>query len=105
MSKEITQIINGLVSDIDYTIDGDWDAINLRTNVCKSKWARVGKVVADSSGYEYLITEIEIDEWIKTTPVDPANLNPLNGVICPFLFTCQERKLLQIMSGQKAQII
>lgn len=81
MSKEITQIINGLVSDIDYTIDGEWDAINLRTNVCKSKWARVGKVVADSSGYEYLITEIEIDEWIKTTPVDPANLNPLNGVI------------------------
>ena len=45
MTKEITQIINGLTSDIDNTIDGVWDAINERTNVCKTKWSRVGKIV------------------------------------------------------------
>jgi hypothetical protein len=81
MTKEISQIINGLVSSIDNTIIGEYDAINERTNVCKTKWARVGKVVADSSGNEYLINAIEIDEWIKSTAVDPSNLNPLNGVI------------------------
>tara|TARA_R110001632_G_scaffold72709_1_gene167877 strand:- start:160 stop:849 length:690 start_codon:yes stop_codon:yes gene_type:complete len=81
MTKEISQIINGLISDIDNTIEGVWDAINERTNVCKTKWARVGKVVADSVGNEYTITEIEIDEWIKSKAVDPTNLNPLEGVI------------------------
>ena len=81
MTKEITQIINGLVSDIDNTIDGVYDAINERTNVCKTKWARVGKIVADENGREYRITEIEIDEWIKSVAVDSTNLDPLNGVI------------------------
>jgi len=81
MTKEITQIINGLISDIDNTIDGVWDAINERTNVCKTKWSRVGKIVTDDIGREYRITEIEIDEWIKATPIDSANLDPLNGVI------------------------
>lgn len=81
MTKEITQIINGLVSDIDNTVVGVWDAINERTDVCTTKWMRVGKVVADDVGREYRITEVEPDEWIKTSPVDPANLDPLNGVI------------------------
>ena len=81
MTKEITQIINGLVSDIDNTIDGVYDAINERTNVCKTKWSRVGKIVTDDTGREYRITEIEIDEWIKATPIDSANTDPLTGVI------------------------
>lgn len=81
MSKEITQIVDGLVSEIDNTILGEWDVVNQRTNVCETKWARVGKVVADSEGYEYTITEIEVDEWVKAVAVDTTNTNPLNGVI------------------------
>ena len=100
MTKEITQIINGLVSDIDNTIDGVYDAINERTNVCKTKWSRVGKIVTDDIGREYRITEIEIDEWIKATPIDSANNDPLTGVIyltSPFIY--QEQRLQPITNG------
>ena len=47
MTKDVSQSIEELVSQINSTIEGVYDAINQRTDICNTKWARVGKYVTD----------------------------------------------------------
>jgi hypothetical protein len=63
MIKDISQSIEELVAQIDTTINGTYDAINMRTNVCKTKWARVGKFITDQNG-SHLITDIDYDNYL-----------------------------------------
>ena len=80
MNQDLSNIIHQIVLDIDNTIEGKFDVVLNRTNVCKTKWIRKGKKVTDSSGNEYVVTDFSIDEWIIATPVDASN-PPLEGII------------------------
>jgi hypothetical protein len=90
MNQDISEHIEQLVSQIDNTITGTFNIVEDRTDVCKTKWIRIGKNVTDSSGNEYIVTDLEVNSWIKTQPVDPFNTQVLEGVITidtPFFIT------------------
>jgi hypothetical protein len=80
MKKDLSDIIEEIVQDMDNTITGVWNSVELRTDVCKTKWIRKGKKVFDSVGNEYTITDFEVDSWIKYEPAPPDVL-PLEGTI------------------------
>lgn len=80
MTQEISNIVKGLVDNIDCTIDGVFDAQTMQVNVCKTKWARIGKIVTNSTNDEYIITDILVDEWIKVDKVIQSSPD-LDGVI------------------------
>lgn len=73
MIKDVSKYVQDLVSQIDYTIIGTYNTITEVTDVCKTKWARIGKVVTDEFLNEAVITEISPDEYIKA--------NTLEGII------------------------
>ena len=64
MTKDVSQSIEELVSQINSTIEGVYDAINQRTDICNTKWARVGKYVTDLINGQLLITEIDYDNYL-----------------------------------------
>jgi hypothetical protein len=78
---EISKAIKQIYQSIDNTIEGMWNVAQSRTDFCATKWARVGKIVVDSIGREYLIEQIDYDNWIIATALDPLNLDPLEGMI------------------------
>jgi len=78
MTNEISAIIEGIVNQIDVTLFGVYDPITEQTNVCETKWARIGKKVTDSTGQIYVIVDIEPNEWIKAEPIIQNN-PPLEG--------------------------
>lgn len=80
MKNDLSAIIEGIVNQIDTTLVGKYDQNTEQTNVCATKWARVGKYVTDSTGAIYRITDVQIDEYIKAEPIAP-NGPPLDGVI------------------------
>jgi hypothetical protein len=80
MTNDLSAIIEGIVNQIDTTLVGKYDQNTEQTNVCATKWARVGKYVTDSTGAIYRITDVQIDEYIKAEPIAP-NGPPLDGVI------------------------
>jgi hypothetical protein len=80
MTNDLSAIIEGIVNQIDTTLVGKYDQNTEQTNVCATKWARVGKYVTDSNGAIYRITDVQIDEYIKAEPIAP-NGPPLDGVI------------------------
>ena len=75
-SKYIEEIVNG----IDTQIIGEYDAGSGKTFICNTKWARVGKIVTDSSQLKYKITAIDYDNYIIAEALDGSN-TPLEGVI------------------------
>jgi hypothetical protein len=81
MTKEISAVIKQVATTISPDVEGVYDSVNDRTNICNTKWMRVGQVVADANNDLYRITEIEYDEWVKWVAVDPANNNDLEGII------------------------
>ena len=80
MNQDISNIIHQIVLDIDNTIEGIFDVVLNRTNVCETKWIRKGKKVTNSSGNVYLVNDFSIDEWIIATPLNPSS-PPLEGII------------------------
>jgi len=64
MTKDVSQSIEELVGQINSTINGVYDAINLRTDTCNTKWSRVGKYITDPINGPLLITEIDYDTYL-----------------------------------------
>ena len=90
MKEDISEHIEQLVSQIDNTITGTFNIVENRTDVCHTKWVRIGKKVFDESGNEYVVTDLEVDAWLKVEPVDPLNTISLEGNITidePFFIT------------------
>lgn len=79
MTKEISNIVKGILQSVDCTIIGTFDELNGRTNVCKTKWARKGKTVRNSDGDVFMITDILDDEYIVTTPSGLEGIITLNN--------------------------
>jgi len=70
MIKDISRHIGDLVLSIDNTLIGTYEEISEVTNMCKTKYSRVGKYVTDELNNEYLITEIDTDTYIKAGTAD-----------------------------------
>lgn len=80
MMKEISNIVHTLVSQIDNTTEGFYEASLERTYVCDTKWMRVGKIVTDSSDNKFRISEILVDEYVVGKPLDESS-PALDGLI------------------------
>ena len=80
MKQDLSNIIHQIVLDIDNTIEGTFDDVLNRTNVCKTKWIRKGKKVTDSDGNEYVVMDFATDEWIVAVP-SSVSAPPLEGII------------------------
>ena len=80
MTNELSAIIEGIVTQINTTLVGVYDQNTEQTNICNTKWARVGKYVKNSNDELYIITEVEPNEYIKADPIAP-NGPPLDGII------------------------
>ena len=89
MTKEVSQLIKDIVLDMNCTVFGVYDSVNLRTNICDTKWARIGKTVTNSTGDEYRIIDMIVDEWIQVTPITPNApiLEDLINLPSPFWIT------------------
>lgn len=79
MIKEISEVVKNLVYGVDNTITGKYDINTGRTFVCETKWIRIGKIVADSQGREFLISAVENDEYVVASSLI-GNVN-LDGII------------------------
>lgn len=81
MTNEVSNIIKGICTAIDNTVFGVYDSTLDRTEICNTKWMRVGQIVEDSNGEFYRITAIEYDEYVEWEPVSLQNQNNLEGLI------------------------
>ena len=81
MTNEVSNIIKGLCTSIDNEVYGVYDSQVDKTYICNTKWMRVGQIVEDSNGDQYVIVSIEYDEYVTWEPVDQSNTNDLEGVI------------------------
>jgi hypothetical protein len=79
MTKDVTTQIQQIVGQISNVITGVYDPATLQTNVCSTKWLRVGKIVKDQNDVEFYVTEIEPGQWIKAKPVIENPLLFLDG--------------------------
>lgn len=73
-----TTYIEQLVSKIDSSLDGVYDAETGRTYFCDTKWARVGKIITDHDK-KYRIKEISYDNWIVAELIGSGE-DVLNGI-------------------------
>ena len=88
MIKDVANIIESIVNQMDNTIEGNFDSGDGKTYFCKTKWARVGKPIFDALNNEYLITEVVLDDYIVATPVGHANdLDGICSLVNPFWIT------------------
>ena len=88
MIKDVANIIESIVNQMDNTIEGNFDSGDGKTYFCKTKWARVGKPIFDALNNEYLITEVVLDDYIVATPVGHANdLDGVCSLVNPFWIT------------------
>jgi hypothetical protein len=70
MEKDIANVIDEIISGIDCTINGTFNAVSNRFETCQTKWIRIGKIVENANGKKFLITGIETDQWLEFQPVD-----------------------------------
>lgn len=88
MISDVANIIEGIVDQMNNTIEGKFNPGDGKTYFCKTKWARVGKPIFDEFDNEYLITEVVLDDYIVATPVGHANdLDGLCSLVKPFWIT------------------
>ncbi len=81
--------INKIVTQINTSIFGEYDAGSGKTFVCDTKWARQGKIITDSNDVKFRITEIDYDNYIIAEAIDGSAI-PLEGLIYlqnPFYIT------------------
>jgi hypothetical protein len=79
MTKDVTTQIQQVVGQISNVITGVYDPGTSQTNVCSTKWLRVGKTVKDQNDVVFVITEIEPGQWVKAVPVPMDPLLFLDG--------------------------
>jgi hypothetical protein len=84
--QDISEIIADLVSQIDTTITGSYNTGTGLTDYCDTKWARVGKIIADDLGNEYQITEVNTNESLAVVQLSgPATaLDGLTFLNAPY---------------------
>lgn len=85
---ESSELVNDLVSRIDTTLVGSYAPANGKTFVCNTKWARIGKTVKNAENKEFLIEDLQTDEWLIATPL--VGNDVLNGTFylnAPFFLT------------------
>jgi hypothetical protein len=70
MIQDVAKYVEQLVEQMDNTIEGTYDALEGRTDVCATKWARPYKYATDEALNEYLITEVSPDQYIKAGTID-----------------------------------
>ena len=70
MIKDISIHVEQLVSEIDTTIKGVYDATAEVTETCLTKYARVGKYLTDITETQFLITEVETDDYLVAGTAD-----------------------------------
>lgn len=63
MINELSNIVQNIVNSMDNTIQGVYDVDDNKTYSCKTKWARIGKVVSNN-GNDFLITDLNVDNWL-----------------------------------------
>ena len=85
MTKEVSNIVQTLVSQIDNTTEGVYNASEDRTYICDTKWMRVGKIVTDSSDNKFRITELVDDSYIVTKPLDESSKHWISAELRPEL--------------------
>jgi len=78
MINELSNIVQGIVSTMDCTILGEYNAALEITETCKTKWCRIGKTVADSGGNIFTVLDLDFDEYIVGE--SPLQID-LDGVI------------------------
>ena len=81
MTNEVSRIIWQLCLQLDNHVEGEYDSQNQRTLICNTKWLHTGMIVTNGSGQKYQITNINYDEWVTSTALNPANTTPLSGTI------------------------
>ena len=70
MTREITQIIEQIVGEMDRTIVGVVNNDLGKNTFCKTKWARKGKQIQNlDTGFVFNIINVEPDEYIDALPV------------------------------------
>jgi len=82
MINELSTIIGNVVSQMDSTIEGTFDVD--KTLSCNTKWARVGKKVTNENGDEFLITEIDENNYLVGQNVDLIDLDGVINLPQPF---------------------
>jgi len=82
MINELSTIIGNVVSQMDSTIDGTFDVD--KTLSCNTKWARIGKKVTNENGDEFLITEIDENNYLVGQNVDLIDLDGVINLPQPF---------------------
>lgn len=88
MISDVANIIEGIVDQMNNTIEGKFNPGDGKTYFCKTKWARVGKPIFDALDNEYLITEVVLDDYIVATPIGHGNdLDGLCSLVKPFWIT------------------
>jgi len=99
MINDISQSIQDLVNSISTTIEGVYlPAPSEFTTVCNTKWARVGKTIKDAQNNEFLITEIDYDNWITAGIID-------GEITLPNPYFVPELKSKRIESGLSQKMI
>lgn len=72
MALNLVDIIKNLIADVNLTIKVE-SIVGAQVFVCGSTLhITVGKIVTDSFGNEYTVTNMLIDEWLELTPISPA---------------------------------
>ena len=65
MINELSNIVQNIVFAMDYSIQGVYSVDDEKTFACKTKWARVGKIVWNNN-QKFLV------ESLPFTPISPS---------------------------------
>lgn len=86
---EASEYIQDLVTSIDNSLIGEYNAAEGKTYMCNTKWARIGKVIKDTNNIEFKITQISYDVYIVAEPILGGGqiLNGLCYLSNPFFIT------------------
>jgi hypothetical protein len=102
MTNEITAIVESIVQSIDRALNGTYDSDLKYFFTCDTKWARVGKLVTDSSENKYQITDVKVDEYVVIEPIGHTN-EPNAVIYLPEPFWITGTKLATNTEWSKAE--
>lgn len=88
MKHDISNIIDDIISGMDSSIALEFDPLTTKWMTCDSKWARIGKIITNSLGGEFRITDMEPNEWIQAILVKGSGgMEPIMNLAEPFAIT------------------
>lgn len=79
---ETSEYVKDLVLAMDNSVNGSYDPITKHFITCNTKWARVGKVVKDEDENEYLVKDVNTDNYIELQALVNGN-EPIDFVYLP----------------------